>query len=124
MIGPSAGGRNRIAVEPIASHDEVEEAVLDASGPLARVPPPAPPERVEVVGIAAAVDDVANASARCEALVIVVVPGQNQADAVALEERDPPRDHLAMRAVRAAFEGRMVEDGELPAGSRPGLTVD
>ena len=119
MIGPSPG-RYGIAVEPIASHDEVEEALLDASGPLGAGAPSCTARarrgcwdcrrRGRRSGRLGAVRSAGSCGrARTE-------PGGRGSARTA----DPLREHLAIRAVRAAVEGRMVEDGDLPTGSRSG----
>src|SRR4029450_568042 len=115
VIGtPSARG-DRPNVEPIWPDDEVEEPVLGAPSDAARVVARTPSERIELGWAAAAVDDVADALARCEALVVVVMSTEDKADVVALEERHPARDHRRVRRVGPARERRMVEGGDLPA---------
>src|ERR671925_117883 len=105
------------AVEPVAADEEIEEPLVPASLDAARVCPRAVLERVRVWA-AAPVDDVTHAASHGEALVVVVVPGNDEPHAVPLEERNPAADDLGMRAVPAAREGRMVQHGELPAGAR------
>ncbi len=66
---------------------------------------------------AAAVDEVAHASPGGEALIVVVVPREHEADAVALEQRYPACHDGAVRLVLAA--GVTPDDGRRRASSAP-----
>src|SRR4029453_880855 len=112
VIGtPSARG-DRPNVEPDWPDDEVEETVLGACSDAARVVARTPSERIELGWAAAAGDDGADAPARREALVVLIVSTEDNTDVVALEEGHPVRDHRRVRRVGAARERRMMEDSE------------
>ena len=67
---------------------------------------------------AASVDDVRDAVPSREALVVVVVPREDELDAVALEERHPAAHDVGVPGVTAARVRRMVEERDLPGRRR------
>ena len=63
-------------------------------------------------------DHVRHAVPRREALVVVVVPGENELDAVALEQRHPAAHDVGVARMAAAGVRRMVEERDLPGRRR------
>src|SRR5215203_6938231 len=99
--------------------DDVEEAVRTSRKVALRVASGTLAEGVELLA-AAAVHDIGDPVPRREPLVVVVVARKDEGDAVALEERDPPRGHRRIAEVAAAAVGRVVKRDDLPGRGRCG----
>src|SRR4051794_11309550 len=118
-VDESAPPRVRAHPQLGVTRTQVEEAVDGAGEPAGRIRGRTALDGIEV-GSSAAVDDVAHAVPRPEALVVVIVAVQHELYAVLLEQRYPALDDRGIAPVLTAGPGRMVENGDLPRGRRGG----
>src|SRR6187200_3351755 len=116
-VGDPAAGVDRVAVQPLRCGRDVEKAVLDPGARPHRIGGRAAAQRIETRA-AAAVDDVCDAVPGHKSLVVVVVAGQDELDAVALEERNPAFLDVLVSGVPTARVRRMVEDRDPPDRTR------
>src|SRR6266550_3975324 len=92
---------------------QVEESVNRPAEDAARVAGRTGCQRVQML-TAATVDDVTDAVARSETLVVVVVARQHEIDSVLLEEGHPVPDDGGVAPVRPARPRGVVVDDDLP----------